>query len=570
MLKSKRGKLGLILTCILSLSLMGAALVACSPSHDGEVKVTFYDGDTVITEKWVEKDGTLEEFTPADVGYEKGEGFTFFDWFSTKNYTFDMEWDEPIAKDKNVYSAWYSDEEDTRTWTIAGESPAGGPLKAIGWNGGLITEGENKNVLTKTEGKNEYTFTINLYSGDKFQFCVQNEKGVWASYSDGTTVARGGQFFESDENFEISKDALAGGDQNIVVLKDGNYTFTVTTDMVDRNIGVITYVRNGDAPEIVLEPKDYNWYIYGASAEKNDDSALGAMNWGEGYADSSAIDLSKYVMLRTSNNVPDGTGTWIFTGDFLVGDEFGFAVLQSKDEKLIKLDGTFFNYSSVTDFNGTEANFEKKGTEGNIGVKTEGTYTFAITVSKDTATQALKASIEIWNTKDYLQNEAEWAILGNRLTLAQITNTEGGTEKGNLGMSDYTQEQYDAYDSDVKDNNFGSGTNVLKFKKNTEKSVNGTAVFELTVKLDVGDYFYFCVPVTVWDIGRYKPDENYSYVTAGYNSKVAPSEKNSQDLCSGLTNVWKSNYVCTEKGTYTFTLTVNSDGECSVTAVANS
>ena len=141
MLKSKRGKLGVILTCILSLSLMGAALAACS-SHDGEVKVTFYDGDKVITEKWVEKDGTLEEFTPADVGYEKGEGFTFFDWFSTKNYTFEMDWEEAITKDKNVYSAWYSDEEDTRTWTIAGESSSGGPLREIGWNGGIIDEGE--------------------------------------------------------------------------------------------------------------------------------------------------------------------------------------------------------------------------------------------------------------------------------------------------------------------------------------------------------------------------------------------------------------------------------------------
>ena len=110
---------------------MGAALAACS-SHDGEVKVTFYDGDKVITEKWVEKDGTLEEFTPADVGYEKGEGFTFFDWFSTKNYTFEMDWEEAITKDKNVYSAWYSDEEDTRTWTIAGESSSGGPLREIG------------------------------------------------------------------------------------------------------------------------------------------------------------------------------------------------------------------------------------------------------------------------------------------------------------------------------------------------------------------------------------------------------------------------------------------------------
>ena len=138
MLKSKRGKLGVILTCILSLSLMGAALAACS-SHDGEVKVTFYDGDKVITEKWVEKDGTLEEFTPADVGYEKGEA---------------------ITKDKNLYSAWYSDEEDTRTWTIAGESPSGGPLREIGWNGGIIDEGEVQNVLAKAEGKNEFKIPI--------------------------------------------------------------------------------------------------------------------------------------------------------------------------------------------------------------------------------------------------------------------------------------------------------------------------------------------------------------------------------------------------------------------------
>lgn len=107
-----------------------------------------------------------------------------------------------------------------------------------------------QNVLAKAEGKNEFKITINLYAGDSFQFCVQDEDGVWATNSDGSSVARGGRFMEDDEYFSIAKDALSGGQQNITVDQSGNYTFTLLTDAVDQNISDITYVRNGDAPEV--------------------------------------------------------------------------------------------------------------------------------------------------------------------------------------------------------------------------------------------------------------------------------------------------------------------------------
>ena len=569
MLKSKRGKLGVILTCILSLSLMGAALAACS-SHDGEVKVTFYDGDKVITEKWVEKDGTLEEFTPADVGYEKGEGFTFFDWFSTKNYTFEMDWEEAITKDKNVYSAWYSDEEDTRTWTIAGESPSGGPLLEIGWNGGIIDEGEVQNVLAKAEGKNEFKITINLYAGDSFQFCVQDEDGVWATNSDGSSVARGGRFMEDDEYFSIAKDALSGGQQNITVDQSGNYTFTLLTDAVDQNISDITYVRNGDAPEVVLDRSDFTWYIYGSSTKQNDDSIVGNMNWGNGYTDEGlATNMSTYAMKKISNNKPDGTGTWVLTGDFAVGDEFLFSVLRVNGKALATEAGTLFKYDAITEFNGLEANFEEKGDGKNIAVKVAGTYTFTLTVTLDSETDLLKGAIEVEDNLDVVKN-GDWKVLGNRLSLDQITGT-GGTENGHLGIT-MTEEEYAKYDSDLNGNNFGAGTNVKRLTKDETASTDGKAVFKITLKMDVGDYFYFCIPITVWETGRYdpeNPDKNYSYATAGYDSKVAPT-KEDKDLCAGITNVWGSNYACKTAGTYTFTLTISADGECSVTAVANS
>ena len=145
---AKMKKIGVLTALIMLFAISLGVVTACS---QGDYKVTFYDGETV-------------EFTPEDVGYEK-EGFAFDAWYATSDFTFDWSFDTEITENKNVYSSWYSTEPDTRQWTIAGESSAGGPLREIGWNGGI----SDANLLTKSADKNEFTITIDLYAGDKFQ-----------------------------------------------------------------------------------------------------------------------------------------------------------------------------------------------------------------------------------------------------------------------------------------------------------------------------------------------------------------------------------------------------------------
>lgn len=169
MARLKLRKFGALMAAVMTLSLTLGVAAACA-EDETKFTVTFYDGTTVITEKEVEEGGKVAAFKPSDVGYEK-EGFAFDGWYATADFTFDWSFDTAIDKDTNVYSMWTSSKEDTRQWTIAGSSSAGGPLAAIGWNGGPI-EGENGNILKKTEGKNEFTITIDLYVGDQFQFCI--------------------------------------------------------------------------------------------------------------------------------------------------------------------------------------------------------------------------------------------------------------------------------------------------------------------------------------------------------------------------------------------------------------
>ena len=137
----------------------------------------------------------------------KRKGLPLTPGYATSDFTFDWSFDTEITENKNVYSSWYSTEPDTRQWTIAGESSAGGPLREIGWNGGI----SDANLLTKSADKNEFTITIDLYAGDKFQLCVQDENGVWQSTDDGTIISRGGQYLEENEYMSAPGTGLGDG-----------------------------------------------------------------------------------------------------------------------------------------------------------------------------------------------------------------------------------------------------------------------------------------------------------------------------------------------------------------------
>ena len=550
MARLKLRKFGALMAAVMALSLTLGVAAACA-EDETKFTVTFYDGTTVITEKEVEEGGKVAAFEPSDVGYEK-EGFAFDGWYATADFTFDWSFDTAIDKDTNVYSMWTSSKEDARQWTIAGSSSAGGPLAAIGWNGGPI-EGENGNILKKTEGKNEFTITIDLYVGDQFQFCIQDEEGVWNTDDASGGGARGGQYLEENEYMSAPGTGLGDGQVNITVSVSGNYTLTLTTDAEDKNVGSIKVVRNGDAAEVTIDRSDYTWYIYGnSSAETSAESVLAGTNWG---ANVTSLQYSAYEMFKISDNEADGTGTWTQTWKLAEGDEFLLAYCLLKEEGGIAAqDGTMFYYPDIDEFNGEDAAFKKAdGMGSNIVVVEGGTYTFTLTVTLNSETNTLEGSIEVDKTADLLTSDQEWKVLGGRLSYAQAVDPA----TGNLTIDEAA---YNGKTSVFADNNFGVGGTVQQLTAVSSPAAGMAREYEVTLELVEGDYFYFCIPMAI-----HAPYREDTYYSPAYTSKLAVAD----DLPDGIVSDWAwgngGNFLCTKAGTYTFKVSVAADGTLSLT-----
>ena len=551
MARLKLRKFGALMAAVMTLSLTLGVAAACA-EDETKFTVTFYDGTTVITEKEVEEGGKVAAFEPSDVGYEK-EGFAFDGWYATADFTFDWSFDTAIDKDTNVYSMWTSSKEDTRQWTIAGSSSAGGPLAAIGWNGGPI-EGENGNILKKTEGKNEFTITIDLYVGDQFQFCIQDEEGVWNTDDASGGGARGGQYLEENEYMSAPGTGLGDGQVNITVSVSGNYTLTLTTDAEDKNVGSIKVVRNGDAAEVTIDRSDYTWYIYGnSSAETSAESVLAGTNWG---ANVTSLQYSAYEMFKISDNEADGTGTWTQTWTLAEGDEFllAYCLLKEEGGGISAQDGTMFYYPDIDEFNGEDAAFKKAdGMGSNIVVVEGGTYTFTLTVTLNSETNTLEGSIEVDKTADLLTSDQEWKVLGGRLSYAQAVDPA----TGDLTIDEAA---YNGKTSVFADNNFGVGGAVQKLTAVSSPAAGMAREYEVTLELVEGDYFYFCIPMAI-----HAPYREDTYYSPAYTSKLAVAD----ELPDGVVSDWAwgngGNLLCTKAGTYTFKVSVAADGTLSLT-----
>lgn len=550
MARSKLKKLGFCMAAAMVLTLSLGIAAACTDGEEGYT-VTFYDGTTVITTREVDEGGTVAEFEPSDVGYEK-EGYNFSGWYATSDFTHDWSFETAIEQDTNVYSMWTSSQQDTRQWLIAGSSSAGGPLAAIGWNGGPI-EGANGNILTKTEGKNEFTITIDLYAGDQFQFCIQDEDGEWNTDDSNGGGARGGQYLVENDYMSAPGTGLGDGQVNITVSVSGNYTLTLTTDAVDKNVGSITVVRNGDAPAVTVDRSDYTWYIYGNSAaETSAQSVLAGTNWG---ANVESLQYSAYEMFKTSDNEPDGTGIWMQTWTLAAGDEFLLAYCTLKEEGGISAqDGTMFYYPDIDEFNGEDAAFKKAdGMGSNIVVVEGGTYTFTLTVTLNAETNTLEGSIEVDKTADILTSDQTWKVLGGRLSYAQATDPE----TGNLTID---ESAYNGKTSVFANNNFGVGSKVQQLTAVSSPAAGMAREYEITLDLVEGDYFYFCIPVAI-----HAPYREDTYYTPAFTSKLAVAE----NLPAGVVSDWAwgngGNFLCTQAGSYTFKVSVAADGALALT-----
>lgn len=189
-------------TVAFSLAIGAVALSACGPTEPEEEEennstpttfiVTYYDSDgtTVLDTEEVEEGETATEWTP-----EK-DGYVFVDWYATPNFSHEFDFDQAITRNTSAFAQWQSATQtvDTRTFYIlgSGTSPI---LSRSNW-GDVIGEDFQ---MTKDADSNTYTYTLDLYEGDLFQFAINgdwhNQRGVGylttMTLEDGTEVFSG-------------------------------------------------------------------------------------------------------------------------------------------------------------------------------------------------------------------------------------------------------------------------------------------------------------------------------------------------------------------------------------------
>lgn len=256
---------------------MAVGFAACTPSENepsggDKVTVSFIDGTdktTVLKTVEVEKGSTVEEYVPEKDGYE------FVDWFGTPSMNHEYDFSTPINNNVSIFAGFTKYVEDDRVFYVVG-SGTSELLFTSAW-GDVITDSHK---LTKAEGKNEYSITMDLKAGDEFQFALnsawENKRGF--GYLDTLELADGTAVFSGQGS--PYDDSTKG--QNIKVEYSGNYTLTLYTypneDYYNTsapsyteeqkevyNLGMfdkITWVRNGDVLNDSVTITDY--YIKGA------------------------------------------------------------------------------------------------------------------------------------------------------------------------------------------------------------------------------------------------------------------------------------------------------------------
>lgn len=399
-----------LLSVLLAVLLVASAfaIVAC----DNTVKhtVTFCDGKNVIKEVKVEDGKTVEEFTP-----EKEGGYQFINWFSTPSYTHLFDFSKPITEDVSVFAGFTLFTDDTREFYVVG-SGTSELLISSDW-GKNITESHK---LTKVEGKNEYTITMDLLEGDEFQFAIstkwENKRGygylVNDSLADGTKVFSG-------EGGGLGEVTAKG--RNIKVALSGNYTLTLKiypnedtyntndTTYTDANKEVynvgtfdtIEFVRNGDphVTKVVVT----NYYIKGSQIT----------NWADMY--NAATTMVQNGDVYTLNTY------------LKAGDEFMFASYNSAADGVTA--GSVYIKSNALDAASREVVDGYSESGGNMKAKTSGMHAFTYNKASDVLTVTVDATKSMPVYDYYLDGKTAAGLNWKEADLAnnKLVETEAGS-----------------------------------------------------------------------------------------------------------------------------------------------
>ena len=152
----------------------------------------------------------------------------------------------------SVFSSWKSAvfEADTREWILVGESMYVGSLLSTSNWGKVSGDARTPYKFTKADKEevNEYTLTADFYPGDNFQiadvdvannYAFTNQRGY--GYLDINVpglmdmVSDAGNVYEDNTN-----------KSNIEIVKKGNYTIKLTTELSNTTLDTITLIRNSD------------------------------------------------------------------------------------------------------------------------------------------------------------------------------------------------------------------------------------------------------------------------------------------------------------------------------------
>lgn len=335
----------------ITLSVVAAAvactslITACGPTEEEpevtEYTVTYYDGTTVLDTQTVEEGEKATEWTPTK------DGYSFDGWYATPNFAHEFDFNTAITEDTSVFSKWSSTAQvdDTRTFYICGQ----GSSSVLGGSAVL----EDGAQMTKTEGKNEYTLTVDLYEGDWFQFVTNTawdyQRG-WGYMTTGTID--GVEYFASNGSIDGTKPTKM---EDIVCKKDGNYTFTLTTHPADdlgkptelSNSDTITFTYNGE-PEGTIEAVTHYW-LKGAQITA----------WHDMYNDATELKETETKGVYSMSVYLKEGDQFMFASTFVTGTESEVGNLYIKADTLDEASKAYVD-----------------GDTGNMTAKASGMYTF--------------------------------------------------------------------------------------------------------------------------------------------------------------------------------------------------
>lgn len=352
-----------------------AVFAACNGDPEtAEYTVTYYDGTQVLKTETVKEGDKAVKWTPEKSGY------VFDNWYATPNFAFPFDFEAAITEDKSVFSQWSSaiQSEDTRTYYIVGSgtSPI---LRASDW--GKVIDDTMK--MTKTSGKNEYKYTLDLQVGDLFQFAINeswhNQRGAGyltsLKLADGTEAFSGASTIGDNSSYRM----------DIKCEYAGNYTFTLLTHPDDdtyetshasyteankeafniNSLDTITWVRNGDAAQSGPELESTDYFIKGSKIT----------DWKDFYAPATKMTNNK--------------GVHTLTVYLKEGEEFMFA---SRDNYSDGTTSTGTAYLRGTNLDDTSKQYLTVQANGNMIAKAAGTYAFTYTAATETLSVAFDAS----------------------------------------------------------------------------------------------------------------------------------------------------------------------------------